>query len=90
VNEVERRISERKLFGVGDLESEARFVVPGIERLDVDPDHVSDAFAEHARDAAIATAALEQGLVASKGEPELVDAPQAVASLTDRHRVFAP
>jgi hypothetical protein len=90
VDEVEGGICEWKLLRVCDLESEPGSVAPGVERFDVNCDDVTDTLAEHARDAAVAAAAVDERLGAAKRESELVEAPQAVTLLAGRHCVFAP
>jgi len=50
VQDVERRVLERKAFGVGDAEAEAGLVAPRIGLLDVDPYDLSDTLADQSRD----------------------------------------
>ena len=60
MDEVELRVGERKLLGVGDREREPVVVRPGLRQLDVDRDDLADALAEESRDAAVAAADVER------------------------------
>jgi hypothetical protein len=81
VHDVEGSRVERQLLAVRDAKREAGSILPRVETLDVDCDHVADAVAEQARDSAVPTADVEQRLVAAKGVAELVETALPIAKL---------
>ena len=82
VDEVERRVRERKLLTIGDPKGESWSFLPLRRLRDVDADDVADAVSQQPRYTAVAAADVEQGLVTAKRVPELLDAPQPITKLT--------
>src|SRR5947199_8587521 len=84
VHDVERGVSERELFGVGDGKGEARPLAPGSGRFHVNRDHLSHALTQQACDSTVTAAGIEERFVTAERVLELVDAADAVSELAVR------
>jgi hypothetical protein len=84
MDDVERRVLERKHFCVRDAEAEAGLVTPGVESFDVDRHNLAYPLPDQSRDAAVPASAVEHRFVPAESEPEFVEAAQTVTKLAGR------
>jgi hypothetical protein len=85
MHDIEGGTPERKPFGIGLEKCKPRSVLPRLVRLDIDRDDFVHALAQERGHTTVSTARVEHRLVPAKEVAELVDAPQPVAKLPERH-----
>ena len=89
MDQVERRVLERKALAVGGMEREPGRVPPLGRRLDIDCYYLVNPLAEQLRNAPVSAADVEERLLAAKVVAELVDAAAHETRLSDVHAATA-